>query len=169
MARPASNDYAAYYTPYVNQVQGDHITEVIDRYAAPIMEFVRNIPDAKADYRYADGKWTVKELLLHMIDAERIFAYRALRIARKDQTPLPGFEENAYAMASGADKRTLQSLKDEFTAVRASTDLLLRSFDEGQLAATGTASNNPVSVNAIAFIIFGHILHHQQVMQERYL
>jgi len=92
-----------------------------------------------------------------------------LRIARKDETPLPGFDENTYTPASKASSRTLQSLKDEFVAVRKATDLLLSSFDEAQLAEQGTASNQPVTVNAIAFIIYGHMIHHMQVLQERYL
>lgn len=169
MARPQPNDYAAYYGTYIGKVQGDSVKDIISRYSEPMMQFYTSLPEEKADYAYAPGKWTIKELLLHIIDAERIFSYRALRIARKDTTPLPGFDENAYAPVSKAARRSLQSLKDEFAAVRKATDIMLGTFDEEQLDQTGTASNNPVTANAIAFIVFGHMLHHKQVIEERYL
>jgi uncharacterized damage-inducible protein DinB len=169
MSRPQSNDYAAYYSTYISKVEGDTIKDVIRKYSEPLLQFYTSLPEDKAEYRYADGKWTVKELLLHIIDAERIFSYRALRIARKDKTPLPGFDENAYTPASKASDRTLQSLKDEFAAVRKATDIMLSTFDEEQLSERGTASDQPVTVNAIAFIMFGHMIHHKQVLEERYL
>jgi uncharacterized damage-inducible protein DinB len=169
MSRPQSNDYAAYYSTYISKVEGDTIKEVIKKYSEPLLQFYTSLPEDKADYRYADGKWTVKELLLHIIDAERIFSYRALRIARKDKTPLPGFDENAYTPASKASDRTLQSLKDEFAAVRKATDIMISTFDKEQLSERGTASDQPVTVNAIAFIMFGHMIHHKQVLEERYL
>jgi uncharacterized damage-inducible protein DinB len=169
MSRPQSNDYAAYYATYISKVEGDNIKDVIKKYSEPLLQFYTSLPEDKAEYRYADGKWTVKELLLHIIDAERIFSYRALRIARKDATPLPGFDENAYTPASKASDRTLQSLKDEFTAVRKATDIMISTFDEEQLSQRGTASDQPVTVNAIAFIMFGHMIHHKQILEERYL
>lgn len=168
MARPQPNDYAAYYQTYVSKVQGDSIQEIINNHSAAVLAFYNGIPEDKGDYRYAEGKWTVKELLQHVIDAERIFSYRALRVARKDETPLPSFDENSYTIASKASGRTLQSLKEEFAAVRKATDLLLASLDDEQLSHRGTASNNPVTANAIGFIIFGHALHHKQVLEERY-
>lgn len=169
MPRPETNDYAAFYNTYVSKVAGDDVAAVIRKYADELQAFYCGLPDDKGDYRYAEGKWSVKELLQHVIDAERIFAYRALRIARHDATPLPGFDENAYTPVSGASRRTLQSLKDEFLAVRKATDTLLLSLDDEQLSQRGTASGQPVTANAIAFIIFGHMLHHQQIMKERYL
>jgi uncharacterized damage-inducible protein DinB len=169
MPRPQQNDYAAYYETYVGKVKGNTVDEIISSYSRPMIEFYSSLPEDKANHRYAEGKWSVKELLLHMIDAERIFGYRALRIARKDKTPLPGFDENSYTPASKASERTFQSLKDEFAAVRKATDILLSTFDEEQLSQRGTASEHPVTVNAIAFIIYGHMLHHKQVLEERYL
>ncbi len=169
MARPRPGDYAAYYETYIGKVKGDTVKEIISTYSQPMLQFYTSLPEDKADHRYAEGKWTVKELLLHIIDAERIFGYRALRIARKDQTPLPGFDENTYTPASKASERSLQSLKEEFAAVRKSTDILLGTFDEEQLSQKGTASNQPVTANAIAFIIYGHMIHHKQVLEERYL
>lgn len=168
MPRPQPNDYAAYYTTYISKVEGDNVKDIIRTYSEPLLQFYSSLPEDKADYKYAEGKWSVKELLLHIIDAERIFSYRALRIARKDETPLPGFDENAYTPASKASERTLQSLKDEFAAVRKATDIMLDSFDEEQLSQKGTASNQPVTANAIAFIMFGHMIHHRQVLEERY-
>jgi len=169
MPRPKPNDYAAYYENYVGKVDGENVHDIISNYSNALLDFYSSLPEEKADYRYAEGKWSVKELLLHIIDAERIFAYRALRIARKDKTPLPGFDENNYTPASKASKRSLQSLKAEFAAVRKATDILLSTFDEEQLSESGTASEHPVTVNAIAFIIYGHLIHHQQILEERYL
>lgn len=169
MPRPQPNDYAAYYNTYIAKVQGENVKEIISSYSEPLLQFYSSLPEEKADHRYAEGKWSVKELLQHIIDAERIFSYRALRIARKDQTALPGFDENTYTPASKASERTLQSLKDEFAAVRKATDILLDTFDEEQLSQRGMASNQPVTANAIAFIMFGHMIHHKQVLEERYL
>ncbi len=169
MARPQPNDYAAYYETYVGKVNGENVQEIISTYSNAMLDFYFSLPEEKADHRYAEGKWSIKELLLHIIDAERIFSYRALRIARKDKTPLPGFDENSYTPASKASARSFQSLKDEFAAVRKATDILLSTFDEEQLSQRGTASDQPVTANAIAFIIYGHMLHHKQILEERYL
>jgi uncharacterized damage-inducible protein DinB len=127
------------------------------------------MPAEKINYRYAKDKWTVKEVLQHMLDTERIFAYRALCIARKDSTHLPGFEENDYAANSKVSKRDWKEMIREFKAVRRSTEILFRSFDKQQLDATGTASGKSVYVLGIGFIIAGHINHHVNVLKERYL
>ena len=169
MARPSTQDAAEFYHGYINMAQGNSVAEVMANYAEEIRNFYSNLPEAKADHAYAEGKWTIKELLQHVIDAERIFAYRALRIARKDATPLASFDENAYAQTADAKNRILQSLKDEFIAVRHSTDLMLQSFNEDQFNSKGTASNKSITVNALAFIIYGHLLHHKRIIEERYL
>ena len=132
-------------------------------------DFVTHLPEAKADYAYAENKWIVKDVIQHLIDAERVFAYRAMRFARKDQTNLSGFDENSYAVNANANARTLASLKEEFIAVRTSTDALIASFTEDQLQQKGMGNNNSITVNAVCFIIFGHIIHHQQILEERYL
>jgi hypothetical protein len=121
------------------------------------------------DYRYAEGKWTIKEMLQHIIDTERIFAYRALRVSRHDTTPLPGFDETAYALASNAASRTWQGLLEELEASRKSTDLLLQSFTPGHLQQSGVINEHPNTTIAISFVIFGHILHHINIVKERYL
>jgi uncharacterized damage-inducible protein DinB len=123
----------------------------------------------KFDYRYAEGKWTIKDIIQHVIDTERIFAYRALRISRNDITPLPGFEENDYVENTKANERGIQDLLAEFSAVRYATLFLFKSFSEEQLKRIGTASGTAISVRAIGFIIIGHQKHHQNVFQERYL
>jgi len=169
MSRPNPQDAAAYYHRYINYVQGNSLQQAMQNHLHEIKDFYNNLPQEKAAYAYAEGKWTVKELLQHVIDTERIFGYRALCISRKDTTPLPGFEENDYAATSNANSRTLQSLKEEFNAVRHSTDCMLASLNDDQLSSTGTASGNSITANAVAFIILGHLLHHKAILQERYL
>ena len=123
----------------------------------------------KHEFRYAEGKWTIKDIILHLIDAERIFAYRALRIARNDNTALPGFEENDYVVAANANNREYESLLAEYETVRNATISLFETFSSEDLLRLGTASNNSVSVRAIGYIMLGHELHHKNVILERYL
>lgn len=169
MARPAPQDSAEFYHGYINHAKGNSIAEVMANHVEELKQFYSSLPDEKADYAYSEGKWTIKEVLQHVIDAERVFSYRALRFARKDATPLSSFDENSYTQHSNAKKRTLQSLKDEFNALRSATDIMLSTFTEEQLSSKGTASNNPITVNALAFIIYGHSLHHKRIIEERYL
>ena len=169
MARPQQGDFATFYQKYIDKTKSENIKTLIENNAAVLYHFVINIPEAKADYAYADGKWTVKDLLQHMIDTERIMVYRALTIARKDNFNLPGFDENEYATQADASSRILQSLKEEFVAVRKSTDQFLLALSTDQLQQKGIANGNPITVNALAFIIFGHALHHKQILEERYL
>jgi hypothetical protein len=168
MARPLPNECAPYYQKYIALAEGDSINEIIHNYAFELQEFYNSLPDEKADFAYAENKWTVKEVLQHLTDAERVFAYRALRISRNDSTPLASFDENAYVENGFAPGRALSTLKQEFNAVRAATDMFLLSLNETQIKRMGTASNNPVSVNALAFIIYGHLLHHKNILTERY-
>jgi uncharacterized damage-inducible protein DinB len=169
MARPLHGEYAPFYENYIGLAEGKNVQELITCYSDDLSYFINNLPEDKADFAYARGKWTVKDLVQHLIDAERVFTYRATRFSRKDTMHLSGFDENAYAANAGASARSLQNLKDEFTALRKSTDLLLQSFSGEQLSMKGTANNYPITVNALAFVIFGHIIHHRQIMEERYL
>jgi hypothetical protein len=123
----------------------------------------------KFDYSYAGGKWTIKDIIQHIIDAERIFTYRALRFSRNDKTELPGFDENIYVDDANGSKRSIMELLTELSAVRHSTMLLFKTFNEEQLLRIGIASNNPMSVRALGFVIIGHQNHHQKVFEERYL
>ena len=169
MSRPAVGEYSPHFEPYLQLVQEDNIPAIIEKYAPLIAGFYNNLPEDKANYAYSEGKWTIKEVLQHLIDAERIFAYRVLRIARNDKTPLPGFDENAFARNARVAHRSLQSLKNELQAVRTSTEYLLGSLNEEELQHKGTASGYPITANTFAFIIYGHLLHHQRILTERYL
>lgn len=161
--------YPAFIEGYLSFVNANSVAEAIEKYSSSLSTFFKNIPSGKIDYRYAEGKWNIKEMLQHIIDTERIFAYRALRIARHDKTPLPGFDEKSYADASNADERSWKSLLQEFEAVRKSSDLLLQSFTEDQLQQSGTTNDEPNTVKALGFLIYGHILHHINILKERYL
>ena len=165
-----TDEYAAYYGTYIDTVTEEYnLVEELEISVHRLVKFVQNIPMDKFDYSYAEGKWTIKDILLHLIDAERIFAYRALRISRNDPTPLPGFEENDYVENTDANSRSIQELLTELSAVRHSNLLLFKSFSNEQLTRMGTASNHPISVRALGFLIIGHQKHHQKVFQERYL
>jgi len=163
-------EYASYYGNYIAQVSEEYtLVEELEISLHRFIKFVQDIPMDKFDYRYAEGKWTIKDIIQHLIDAERIFAYRALCFARKDVTELPGFEENDYVDEANANHRSIMELLTELSSVRHATLLLFKSFNEGQLLRSGIASNNPMSVRAIGFVIIGHQNHHQKVFEERYL
>lgn len=164
------NEYAPYYANYISQVSTEFtLLEELEISVHRLIKFVQNIPMDKFDYQYAEGKWTIKDILQHLIDAERIFAYRALRISRNDSTPLPGFEENEYAVQAYGNKRSIQDLLTELAVVRQATLSLFKTYSNEELSRIGTASDCPVSVRAIGFIIIGHQNHHQKIFQERYL
>lgn len=165
--RPEADEYAPYYERYV-AAAGDDVLGLLARQAAALRNLCAGLTDAEALHRYAPEKWSVKELLGHVCDAERIFAYRALRIARGDATPLPGFEENAYVAAAGTDARPLPEILDELDAVRAATLALVRSLPEGSYERRGTASGFEVSVRALVHIIAGHAEHHAGILRDRY-
>ena len=164
-----SNEYAPFYSPYISTLNNVDLLEELEISLHDFIRFVREIPMDKHDYRYAENKWTSKDIIQHLIDAERIFSYRALRIARHDQTPLPGFEENDYVDTANGGNRSINDLLTELSVVRHATLLLFKSFDEAQLLRKGIASNNEISVRAIGFIIIGHQKHHQRIFAERYL
>lgn len=169
MPRPKPTDYPAYYENYISKVEADSLHDALAKYAPSIASFITSLPQEKADFSYAPGKWTLKEVVQHIIDAERVFSYRLMRIARQDKTPLASFEENDYVISSNAQARTLDSLKEELLAVRKATDLLVLSLTEDKLSAEGNAATLPVTANAVGYIIFGHLLHHQGIIAERYL
>ncbi len=167
IARPESNEYAPYYGKYVSLVpQGDIVTTLEKQ--APETAALLARPEADGDFRYAPGKWSVKESLGHVIDAERVFAYRALRISRNDKTPLPGFEQDDYVKYGPFGQCSLAALLEEFTAVRRSTVLMFRALDEAAWTRRGVASNNEVTVRALAYMIAGHELHHRQIFRDKY-
>jgi uncharacterized damage-inducible protein DinB len=165
-----SNEFASYYGNYIAQVSDEYtLIEELEISLHRFIKFVQDIPMDKFDYRYAEGKWTIKDIIQHIIDAERVFAYRALRFARNDKTELPGFEENDYVDEANGTKRSIMELLTELSAVRHATILLFKSFTQEQLVRIGLASENPMSVRAAGFVIIGHQNHHQKVFEERYL
>lgn len=163
------NEYADYYGSYINALENVELLSELEVCLHEFIRFVREIPMDKIGYRYDEGKWTIREIIQHIIDAERVFSYRALRFARRDKTELPGFDENFYAENVNAEIRSIQSLLTELATVRESTLALFRSFTQEQLLQTGIASENLMSVRAIGFVIIGHQKHHQRVYKERYL
>jgi hypothetical protein len=169
MPKPDLSTVPEWYHKYINQVKEEDPNSAIQLNTETSIRFLRSIPEEKWSYRYAEGKWSIREMVQHIIDAERIFSYRALCFARGEKISLPGFEENDYAAASKADKRSKEELIEEFATVRRSIQQLFGSFDEEQLNSIGIANNNPISVNAIGFIIPGHVQHHINILKERYL
>lgn len=163
------NEYSVFNATYVKAAGDGDLYEDLEISLHDFIRFVQDIPMDKFDYRYAEGKWTIKEIIQHIIDTERVFAYRALRVSRNDKTPLPGFDENAFALNTDANSRHLQSLLTELSIVRQSTLALFKSFSEEQIKRIGIASNADISVRVIGFVIIGHLKHHQKVFKERYL
>ena len=165
----SKSEYSSFNATYINSLEDLSLIEGLEKGLIQMVSFLSNIPIEKLEYRYAIGKWTIKDVILHLIDSERIFAYRALRIGRGDKTPLAGFEENDYVPNANANSRSLESLLEEFQLVRKSTLLLFENFSDEQLAYLGTSSDNIISVRAIGFLISGHQNHHLKIIQERYL
>jgi uncharacterized damage-inducible protein DinB len=163
------NEYADFYKSYIEALEDVELIEELEISLHEFIKFVQNIPMDKFDFQYEEGKWTIKEIIQHLIDSERVFSYRALRISRNDKTPLPGFDENDYVQNSNGKERSLQSLLTEMAVVRQATLSLFNSFSQEQLTKIGFASNREVSVRAIGFIIIGHQKHHQKIFLERYL
>lgn len=162
------SEYASYYAGYVSKVPDVGIRAALDESEAALTEYLTYVADDRTSYAYAPGKWTIAQSLQHIIDTERIFAYRALRIARGDETPLPGFEQDDYAAAAPADHRKFKEMIEEFRLLRATTVALFSSFNEEELRRTGIMSGSPISVRALGFIMSGHVFHHAQLYRERY-
>jgi len=165
---PGADEYAPYYAGYVARMANDDVIEALVRQIDETATALSRVKPADEGYRYAAGKWTVREVVGHLADTERIMSYRLLCIARGDQTPLPSFDENAYAAVAGADSRRLSDLVAEFRTVRAATLSLIRGLDAEALGRRGIASGRPVSARALVYIIGGHERHHMAVLGERY-
>lgn len=169
VSRPQPGEYPEPYDRYVGKVPEGHLDEILEAQWEELGCLLEELDDDAAEFRYAEGKWSIKELLGHLVDAERIFAYRLLCLARGDQTPLPGFDENAYVAAANFDARPLESLLEEYDLVRGQTLGLLRGLGEEELERRGTVNGKSVTARAIAFVLAGHELHHLGVLKERYL
>jgi hypothetical protein len=170
IAKPAEGEYAPYAPAYINLVPNDGLVlQQLTENFNTVKNLILSLPPEKLLYRYADGKWTIKEVLVHIMDSERIFSYRALCIARHETLDLPGFEENDYARYSNANNRDIKNILDDYEALRHATITLFNGFDDSVLTQTGTANKNKFSVRAAAYMIAGHELHHLNIIKERYL
>lgn len=161
-------EYADHYAGYVAQIPPISLLSALDESAAELLDYLTHLPEDQVDYRYAPGKWTVKECLQHVIDAERVFQSRALRVGRGDVTPIPGYEQDDYAAMADLSQRRWRDMIEEFRVVRRSTTWLFKSFTPADLERMGTMSDSAVSCRAIGFIISGHALHHARLYRERY-
>jgi len=166
--RPGADEFAPYYGRYIDRVPDGDILELLEAQLPEVMDVLDDVGEDRAGYRYEPGKWSIREVIGHIADTERVMAYRAMRIARKDRTPLPGFDENDFVANANFETRTLLSLVDEWATVRRATQALLEGLDPSAADERGTASENPVSVRALAYIIHGHVLHHLTILRERY-
>jgi hypothetical protein len=167
--RPASTEFAPYYGKYIEQVPEGDLFQLMADQSAALTDLLKDVDEAQAGYRYEPGKWSLKEVLGHVCDTERIFVYRALRISRSDQTPMPGMDQNLFVEGGNFDERTLVDLLEEFQAIRQSTLLFFKSLSSEMWDRTGTASDCPFTVRALGYITVGHELHHRKIIQERYL
>ena len=168
--KPLAGEYAPYADRYIGLLPSDGLVlKHLKSNLQATKDFILSLPEEKLNFRYAEGKWTIKEILVHVIDDERIYAYRALRFARNDKTELPGFEQDAYALNSGANERSVKNILKELTSVRRATISLFDGLDDEALTREGVADGNKVSVRALAYHIAGHELRHINIIKERYL
>ena len=167
--RPQKGDYAEYFEKYIALVPSGDFLEILQEQRQDLTRLLSPLSEQQADFRYASGKWSIKEVLGHINDAERIFAYRLLRISRGDQTPLASFEQDGYIQTGNFSARKLKDLLEEFSAIREATIALVRSLDDAAWLRRGVASQKEITATALAFIIAGHVRHHRILLEERYL
>lgn len=168
MKKPLPHEYPEYYSHYINLVSLANGVKALENQIVEIQEFISRIPSEKEDYRYAEGKWTVKEVLGHICDVERIFGYRALCIARGESASLPGFDDNDYVVEANFGQRSMYDLAHEFSLVRESNIALFKGFSSEILDRMGTANNQKMSVRALMFFVAGHEKHHISVLKSKY-
>src|SRR5258708_21870428 len=168
ITRPQPGEYAPYYERYISLVKGEDVLATLDQQRRETMLLLSCRDDADGDFRYAPGKWSAKEVLGHVCDTERVFAYRAMRIARADSTPMEGFEQDDYVRNGPFAYRPLADLIEDYIAVRRATVSLLRSLDEAAWSRRGIANKNEVSVRSLAYIIAGHESHHRRILEQKY-
>mgnify|MGYP001819614147 CR=1 FL=1 len=169
LGRPHKDEYSTVYEGSIGKVPDGNVLLMLERNITQTVDLLNSIGEDKGAYRYAPGKWSIKQVVGHMSDSERVFSYRALRFARGDTTPLPGYEENLYADIANFDRQTLAVLAHEFHAIRQSTLALFKSFDDDMWLRKGKASDVEFTVRALAYQIAGHEIHHVGIFQERYL
>ncbi len=166
--KPQADEYAAYYGKYISLVQSDDVLSALEQQRRDTVLLLSCRTEQEGNFAYAPGKWSVKEVIGHVCDGERVFAYRALRISRDDQTPMEGFEQDDYVRNGPFARATLSDVIDDFIAVRRATVSLLRNLDEAAWLRRGVANKSEVSVRALAYIIAGHELHHRRILEEKY-
>lgn len=166
--KPAPSEYAPFYAGYISALGDGDILETLENQTSELRQLAAATPADRETYRYGEGKWSVREVFGHMIDAERVFSYRVLRFSRGDETPLPGFDENHFVAASHFDQRPISELIEELVLLRQANLRLLRSLVPEAWTRTGLANNHPVSVRALAFIMAGHVRHHLNILRDRY-
>ena len=166
---PTSDEYDAYYQGYIEQVEGRKLSLILRQQRAAMLELLDSLSEEQAEFRYAPGKWSVKQVLGHLLDTERVFVYRAMSIARGEKQSLSGFDQDEYVRTGNFDQRSVESLRAEYQAVRNGSIAFFESLDEESWRKMGTANGVNVSVRAIGYIVPGHEAHHVQVLQERYL
>lgn len=168
LTRPESDEFFEYYGRYIDQVPNRPVLDVLDEQRDTMRSVLGHLPPDRAGYRYAPDKWTIADVVQHLSDAERIFAYRALRVGRGDETPLPSWDENAYATRTDTSRLSIPVLLDDWETARASTLSLFRTFDHEMWTRRGTASGHTITPRALAYIIAGHTAHHLSILLERY-
>ena len=169
VGKPEETEYLPYYGKYVSLVEDGDVIAALGKQLPETLGLLQGVPEERAGFRYAPGKWSIKELVGHMIDSERIFAYRALRFARNDRTPVPGYEQDDYIREASFDDCALGDLAAEFASVRQSSLFLFKHLSEEAWTRRGTANDSEVSVRALAYIIAGHELHHREILRSKYL
>lgn len=169
ITKPQPNEYHEFYAGYVGQVGERDAFQMIKDQKKEFIQFIKAIPDDRYNYAYAPDKWTIKQLIRHIIDAERMFGFRAMSIARGEKAKLPGFDDHQYVELANDSKNSIQDLLDEFESLRESHVRMVSNFTSQAIARIGNANGSDVSVRAIIFIIAGHLAHHQQIITERYL
>ena len=169
IARPQASEYAPHYDRYISLIEGDDILTVLDQQRGQMVQLLCGLSEADGDFRYAPDKWSVKEVLGHICDTERIFAYRALRISRADATPIEGFEQDDYVRNGPFAHRPISDAIEDNIAVRRATISLLRNLEEPAWSRGGIANKNEITVRAIAYSIAGHELHHRRILEQKYL
>lgn len=169
ITKPKTEDYPHFFATYIDKITDEDLLITLEQNRISFQKFISGLTEEKMNYRYAEGKWTIKEMVLHIVDTERIMCYRALRFARKDSTNLSSFEENDFAANSFANNRSTASLLQEFDAVRNASLQLFKNLDESVLDFKGIANNKSISVRALGYTIAGHEMHHLGVLNQRYL
>lgn len=169
ISRPSADEYDPYYANYIAGVPDGDLLTLLERQGGETAALLRALPESRGTHRYSAEKWSVKDVVAHVADAERVFGYRALRFARGDRTPLSGFEQDDWVRAAGADARSLADLVRELEAVRGATVALFRGMDDAAIARRGTANGVEITTRALAWIVAGHERHHVRILRERYL